>query len=102
MSFFEEFALTWQDVKDNNGDGRDVLIDCAKKCIIYRYRHGGHLMLKSETAVLLAFCLRFSASCRLVCVPFPLVSGAGCGIRLYRFLIIAVSSTLFSFSTARH
>ena len=48
-----------------------------------------------ERAVLLAFhlcCLNFSAVF-IVRVPFPFGVGAGCGIRLYRFLIFAFLST---------
>ena len=48
-----------------------------------------------ERAYLLAFRLYWFTLCRLNCLFFlsRMVSGEGCGIGLYRFLIIAVSST---------
>ena len=51
-----------------------------------------------EGAVLLAFhlCYFYFSAALIVDVPFPFGVRAGCGIRLYRFLIIAFLSTLIN------
>ena len=47
-----------------------------------------------ERSVLFAFrCADFLPAVLTVCIPFPFGVGGGCAIRLYRFLIIAFSST---------